>query len=361
MELRPIALADRDFILSHLADFVPDHLNRENLLLTGATGFFGKWLIQTLLAAEDRWQLGNRLTIVSRDPTRVLNELPFLKNRTEIEWCKSDIRELELPGKSFSTIIHGAAAASRDLNENRPDVMFNTLVEGNKRVLEIAETSSCRRLLFISSGAIYGAQPGSVTHVSETDRGGPDPLHPKSAYGEAKRASEFLCSIAARRAGFELKVARCFAFFGPYLPLDSHFAAGNFIGDVLKAQDLKIGGDGSALRSYLYAADLMVWLMKILISGKDQVAYNVGSGDAISIADLANTVHKVGCRFDPKRASRGCKVSIAKTVNPKAVPERYVPSIERARTELGLKVWTDLETSILKTLQWHSDQEPIRL
>ena len=348
---RAMLTEDLDLILRlSEADFC-NGLRGERILVTGGTGFFGKWLTQTLIAANDKWALNNHIALVTRDRSRALRESPWLDGRPEVSWIEADIRNLEL-SENFSTIIHGAAAASRDLNENRPDEMFNTIVDGTKAILALAEKSNCRRFLFISSGAVYGVQPADIANVDEKYSGAPDPLDAKSAYAEGKRAAEFLAATAASRAKFELKIARCYAFVGPYLPLGTHFAAGNFIGNILQGEAMKIGGDGTPLRSYLYAADLMVWLVRILVKGTSHRAYNVGSDQSVSIRELAETVHKVGLKFDAKRNSLEAPILIAKQADPNRPREQYVPSTARAQDELGLEAWTPLNESVSKTLRW---------
>jgi nucleoside-diphosphate-sugar epimerase len=347
---RAVDPKDLEFILSHLrGEF--DQLRGERVLITGATGFFGKWLTQTLLKAQDEMQLGCKFAIVSRNKERALTDSPWLKGRADVEFIESDVRHLKPEHGVFQTIIHGAAAASRDLNENQPLVMFDTILEGTRNVLRLAEKS--RRFMFISSGAVYGPQPAGMEKATESYLGAPDPLDARSAYGEAKRAAEFICASEAKQKGFELKIARCYAFIGPYLPLDIHFAAGNFLRDVLKNEPMRIGGDGTPLRSYLYAADLMIWLFKILISGQSGRAYNVGSDAAVSIHELAATIHKCGMTVRPERKSLTEPILIAKAPTPGRAPECYVPAIQRAREELGLGVFTPLDEAVLKTLRWH--------
>ena len=323
-------------------------LRGRRILLTGATGFFGKWLTQALLHADQEMQLGMKLAVVTRDQKRAEVDSPWLVGR--VEWIEGDVRTVAPTGE-FQVIIHGAAAASRDLNENRPTEMFDTILEGTRHMLEVARASDCKLFMFISSGAVYGAQVEA--QVAETAQTGPDPLDARAAYGEAKRAAEFLCSSYARTFGFELKIARCFAFVGPYLPIDLHFAAGNFIGHVLKNETIAIGGDGTPLRSYLYASDLVVWLLKILVRGESHRAYNVGSEHSVSIAELAEHTHQVGLALKPERASLRVPISIAKTKAEGRSPEKYVPSTERARKELGLKTQVDLDSAIRKTTLWH--------
>jgi nucleoside-diphosphate-sugar epimerase len=224
-------------------------------------------------------------------------------------------------------------------------VMFDTIVEGTRRALQCSIASSVNRFLLVSSGAVYGNQPAQLTHLSESFEGGPDPLNPANAYAEGKRSAEMLCSLAASPR-LVTTSARCFAFVGPYMKLDEHFAIGNFISDRLHNRPIRVRGDGSAVRSYLYASDLMVWLWTILFKGQSRRAYNVGSEEALSIATLAR---EVASALPP-----ALDVTIAATPTPCVPVHRYVPSTARAREELGLRAEVPLREAIHRTHTWFS-------
>jgi dTDP-glucose 4,6-dehydratase len=192
---------------------------------------------------------------------------------------------------------------------------------------------------------VYGKQPAAMTHIPEDYPGAPSTTDPDSAYGHAKRISEYMCAMYGRMYGFDALIARLFAFVGPLLPLDGNYAVGNFIRDALCAGPVRIGGDGTPYRSYLYAADLAIWLWAILLQGKGAHPYNVGSESDLTIAELARLV--VGA------TSPGAKIEIACKPIPGALPLRYVPSTERAQRELGLSPLIMLEQGIHRTFQWH--------
>ena len=231
-----------------------------------------------------------------------------------------DVRSFEYPARGFSHVIHAATQASAALNQQDPSTMLDTIVEGTRRVLYFSVRCGARAFLLTSSGAVYGRQPSLVSHLPESYAGTPDTMNPQSAYGEGKRMAELLCAIYAGKHGLETKIARCFAFTGPYLPLDDHFAAGNFVRDQLRGGPIQVNGDGR--RSALIRTPRNVWLERILFRGRSCRPYNVGSDEDVAIAELAATV--AGLR-------PGTAVRIAAKPVPGAPVERYVPDISRAR------------------------------
>jgi dTDP-glucose 4,6-dehydratase len=214
--------------------------------------------------------------------------------------------------------------------------------------LDFSARCGAKCFLLTSTGAVYGPQPSEVTHLAEGYTGGPDVSDPRSVRGESKRMSELLCAIQAQQHGIEVKIARCFAFVGPYLPLEAHFAIGNFIRDAMAGGPIKVNGDGTPFRSYLYAADLAIWLWTILFKGASNRPYNVGSRQGVTIAETAAAVS----RALPGKAP----VVIAQEPAPGRPAERYVPETARAEQELGLRQWVALDEAIRRTAQWHKNQ-----
>jgi nucleoside-diphosphate-sugar epimerase len=334
---------DLDHILNHTSHLW-EEVRGQNIFLTGGTGFFGCWLLESFVWANDQLDLGAKATVLSRNPEAFAAKAPHLANHPAVRLLQGDVRTFEFPAGEFPFVIHAATEASAKLNQENPLLMFETVVDGTRRTLDFARTHGTRQFLLTSSGAVYGKQPTGMTHIPEDYLGAPDPMDPDAAYGEGKRAAEMLCRLYAHQFGLETKVARCFAFVGPHSPLDAHYAIGNFIRDALQGGPIRVNGDGSPLRSYLYAADLAVWLWTIILKGQPCRPYNVGSDRSINIADLARLVSQLA---DP-----GIKVTIARKADPPQPPQRYVPSIDRARNELMLESWITLEESIQKTVRW---------
>ncbi len=332
---------DLDHVLMHTQELWSE-LRGQQLFITGGTGFFGRWILETFIHANDRLSLGASAVVLTRDPERFALKAPHLATRNDLQLLQGDVRDFDFPDGDFSHVIHAGTTSSAPVE---PLEMFDTIVQGTRHVLDFAATHHTRKFLFISSGAVYGKQPPELTHISEDYHGAPDPLDPNSAYGEGKRAAELLCTLMAKRRGFEAKIARCFAFVGPHLPLDAHFAIGNFIRDSLQGKSIEILSDGTPYRSYLYAADLTIWLWKILFQGKSCQSYNVGSDLEISISELGKLV------IETTGTEKAVIVHKQPTIDKD--PERYIPSIKKARLELQLQPYIDLSTSIQKTLNWY--------
>lgn len=341
---QPLPARDLDEVVDATAGF--DELRGARLFVTGGTGFVGTWILESFLRANDRLGLRARAVVLTRDPALARERLPQLSARPEIELLQGDVKTFALPPGTFSHIIHGATPVSVESVERHPRELFDTIAGGTARVLELASRCNARKLLLTSSGAVYGPQAPEVERIVETSVGGPDPCDPRAVYAEGKRVAELLCVLAARDGRMEAKIARCFTFVGPRLPLDAHYAVGNFIRDRLAGGPIVVRGDGTPLRSYLYASDLATWLWTILFRGRSARPYNVGSGEPISIAAMARIV---GEAFEPR-----LPVVVEREPVVGAPAARYVPAVDRAVDELGLEVRVGRTEAVARTLEWNA-------
>ena len=344
----PLA-GDLDHILEH-TQAVWNELRGARILITGGTGFFGRWLLESLAWAQDRLGTGATAVVLSRDPESFRGRMPHLANHPALSFQRGDVRGFEFPDGHFDAVVHAATDSGEKFARVGPLEMFTTIVNGTHRALEFAVQAGATRFLLTSTGAVYGRQVREVSQVPETFSGGSDCADARNCYDEAKRAAEMLCSGYFAEYGLETKIARCFAFVGPYMPMDAHFAAGNFIRDGLRGGPIRVRGDGSAVRSYLYAADLSIWLWTILVRGRAGQAYNVGSENAVSIRELAEMVAGA---FEPRPA-----VEVAGQPASGAHAVRYVPATGKARDELETQEWVGLSEGLRKTVEW-SRRQPI--
>jgi dTDP-glucose 4,6-dehydratase len=314
-------------------------LRGKSIFITGGTGFFGKWLLGGLCHADAELGLGLRLTALSRDPASFLRRHPEAADVPGLHFEQGHVADFPLGDDRdhhLDFIIHAATDTTAFTSDADEQKRSHTILEGTRHMLDFARESSAQRFLNISSGAVYGAFAGQLTGAKEDDYASAQPLTP---YGEAKRNAERLCA----ESGVDFVTARAFAFLGPYLPLDAHFAAGNFLRDALRGGPILVRGDGTALRSYLYPADLVVWLLRILLRGQRACAYNVGSDEAITTAQLARLI-AAAVQPNPE--------VVIQSVQPQGPQNIYLPDIARARTELNLDVAIPLQDAIARTLEF---------
>jgi nucleoside-diphosphate-sugar epimerase len=344
---RAALAADLDHILAH-TEGLWEELRGQRVFITGGTGFFGRWLLESFAWANEKLRLRAETVVLSRNPAAFRAKAPHLAANPSIRFQAGDVRTFEFPPGDFSRVIHAATESSTAMSDSDPLRMFDTIVIGTRRVLDFAVQARARSFLLTSSGAVYGKQPPELTHLAEDHPGAPCPLTPSSAYGEGKRVAELLCALYHRQHGVETKIARCFAFVGPWLPLDAHFAIGNFIRDALRGGPIEVKGDGTPRRSYLYAADLAVWLWTILLRGQTGRPYHVGGDQEVTIGQLANEVRDV-VRSSAEIQIRDHPLSTEPL-------QRYVPSTARARNELGLTATIPLSEAIRRTAAWYAGQ-----
>ncbi|MEI6713470.1 MAG: NAD(P)-dependent oxidoreductase [Verrucomicrobiota bacterium] len=317
----------------------------KRFFITGGTGFFGVWLLESFVHINDVLKLGMHAVVLTRDPAAFVAKVPHLASRLDLEFLEGDVRSFQFPNGVFDYVIHAATESSAKLNAENPLEMFDSIVTGTSQVLKFAGYSGVKKFLLTSSGSVYGRQPSEMTHVPEIYQGAPDPLLPGSAYGIGKRASEHICILGGRKHGFDVKIARCFSFVGPHLPLDSHYVIGNLIRDAIQGKDVDFTGDGTAYRSYLYTADLTAALWMILFNAPNGKAYNVGSKFDVTLGELVRVVRTV----------LGLPPSVQTLRAPSRTQSssRYVPDVWRGEKELGIREHTSLADAIKKTAAWY--------
>lgn len=314
-------------------------MERIKLLLTGGTGFFGKALLRRKFLQG--FTPFFEIYVLSRNPHLFLAANPEFLGHSSIIFLRGDIQHRDsLPwGQSFTHVLHAATETST-VSSLTPLQCYDQIVDGTRNTLDLAVATGARRFLLTSSGAVYGPQPSELTAIPEDWQGSPPLDEPSTAYGQAKRVAEHLCALVGEQHALETVVARCFSFVGPDLPLNVHFAIGNFIRDALMADSITVSGDGTPLRSYLDQSDLAHWLLTLLEHGRPGHAYNVGSDEVISIADLAHLVRDALAPEKPVRILGQSVLNVARN--------RYVPDISKVR-QLGLNITVPLSVSIRRT------------
>jgi dTDP-glucose 4,6-dehydratase len=353
----PLLSADLAEVLQATPNIWPQ-LRGTRLFITGGTGFFGLWLLESLAAANRELGLNAEATVLSRDPAAFARRMPHVASLENVLWVRgsavnftvgSIAAELKCRSKDlkFDAVIHLTTEADNERTLADPKAAVEVIAGSTRQALDFSKAVGARRFLFTSSGSVYGRQPQDLANVSEDWPNTADASDKNSAYaisGSAKRVAEELCVACAGEGIVEAVIARCFAFSGPGLPANGKFALGNFVDDALAGRDIVVKGDGTPVRSYLYAGDLTAWLWTLLVRGAAGRAYNVGSERAITIRETAETVQREIAPLS--------RVRILTPIVSGAPTHRYVPSTARARAELGLTERVDLQSAIRRTARW---------
>jgi dTDP-glucose 4,6-dehydratase len=320
------------------------------LFITGGTGFTGLWLLESFARANERLKLEAQAVVLTRNPEAIRQKAPHLACHPAIKFQAGDVRNFAFPEGRFTHVIHAAAERDPRQYAEHPMRMLDVMLSGTRRVLDFALQCGNPKFLLVSSEAVYGSGPARPASIAEDYPGEPDVRDPRSVFGEGKRLSEMLCLTYGQHYGIQIKIGRCFSAFGPYLPLAAYCTVGRFLMEGLQGGPIRVNGNRVETGSYLYAADLAVWLWTILVRGECGRAYNVGSEKAVTVAELAC---QIGQAFSPP--VEVC--FLPQEANPGQV-ESCVPSTMAAQERLQLRQEIDLEEAIHRTVAWMSRNNP---
>jgi dTDP-glucose 4,6-dehydratase len=312
----------------------------KTLLIIGGSGFFGKSILDCFHRGMLNYWSINKIKIMARDPHRLVKEAPSLIN-SDIELIPADISNINyLPNADY--VIHAAASSNAQNYINSPIQERVNIIAAVSNYCKLAKSFHQKaKILYVSSGAVYGKQPPDIENIDE-NYSYSDSINVeknKQDYTYAKRDSEKEI-IALGLSGLNVSIARCFAFLGPWLPLDQHFAIGNFINDGLNCRSINVQTKHKVYRSYMYADDLVEWLMTIAEkSSTSSPVYNVGSDQSILIDELAQKISTIFGQNAPMYSHESDYI------------DRYVPNIDKAKSELNLKNKYHLDDAIRLTIK----------
>ena len=308
-------------------------MKSKSLLIIGGTGFFGKSILKYLSSHNYSKIKISKIFILSRSKLKIGIYNKKLKKKFKIIKINSSILKIKnLPVVDY--VIY--AAILKNYNDDHRAV---------KKYLDIAKKYHQKsKILYISSGAIYGKQPDSITGFKENyfqfNKKINFKLGYKKEYSKIKLKNERLF-LEFGKMGGKVSIARCFSFVGEFLPRNSQYVVGNFIKNILNNQNLNIKADYQIIRSYMHEGDLVRWLLKILnYSNKNCPIFNVGSDNAISIHKLANllaTKYNLNIDFDNKKISE-------------KIFDKYVPNIQKVEKKLNLTNSYNSVDAIIKTI-----------
>ena len=313
----------------------------KTVLVTGGTGFFGIWFLTCLVKIKEKIENDLRIIIISRSPEDFALNVRDKKILTNIEILNGDIKKIELDNIKVTHLVHMATTnASETFGGEDQLSKIELLFEGTKNILKQCGPT-LEKVLFTSSGVAYGVN--NKKRISESDFSGPNTIDTGSALGIGKLTAEYLIAYFAKKYEYKYSIARCFSFAGQYLPLELHYAFGNFINDLLNNKNIHVRGDGQDIRSYLYIGDAISWLIKLLDDPNNSI-YNVGSENEVKIKDLARKI--ASCKAGVEVDIEGGGKQIDNFKRPS-----YIPNTNKLKSAYpNLNEWTELDDIIEKML-----------
>jgi nucleoside-diphosphate-sugar epimerase len=309
-------------------------------MITGGTGFVGRYLVESVLEFNSKSREKCRVLLPLRDLKKaqcMLGERLEAGDVVLVQW--HEVGSSLAQEERCDYIIHAASPSDPREYLKDPRKTIEQIVDLTQSIVDYAVSADSRRLLYISSGAVYGKVPAGLDRIPEDYPGAPDTTSPSSCYGESKRFSELLCSTS----GVDTVIARLFSFIGIYQDLQSSFAVPDFIRQAMESSVIRVHGDGTQVRGYCYASELSIMLWKLLLGRPSERVYNVGSDrfviDIKSLAQLiAEMLGSISVTVEGNE-----KISMNRVT-----ADRYVPNMDRMRSiyEPSINIKESLERTI---------------
>lgn len=333
---------DTQQILTSLSHDLPK-LRDSRIVVTGASGFVGKWITKVLMVANEQFSLNLHVLLIGGKTFSSMNR----HNTKNFAFKSIDFSTAgNFLDFGFTHAFH--ASTPSNIYSGSLDFVKTNLVALNSMdfLLKDAIRSKIRpAIIHLSSGAVY-----AKSH--DFDKQGLDENQPVRQfqedvdYARTKLQLEELINEMNTQGIIYGSNARLFAFSGPYLPLDAHFAIGNFMKNAIDGKPIQIFGNPSTIRSYLYPVDLVILLMKILIEPRISVT-NVGSKNPVTLEKVAKTVSKIFGRRDVVVSHQYSE------------PSSYFPSMFEAEKNYNFSEQVSLEDGLIRWKKWLTSQPRI--
>ena len=261
-----------------------EKLKNKTVMITGASGMVGSYMLYVLLMLNDEKHYGIKVDAVMRN----VNKLPEeIRNREDVNVVVADVTK-DIPDVGdIDYIIHAASPASPLIMQNQPveTIAANTI--GTFKTLELAKEKNAEGYLFISSREIYGQPDEGQEFFYENTYGFVDQFNPRSCYSEGKKAAETMCVCFHEEYGLNTKIARLAHTYGPGMSIYDGRVQADFLKNVYHNEDIVLKSEGTAVRTYTYIADAIAGMYRILLDSED-IVYNIGNeAGKVSIRDLA--------------------------------------------------------------------------
>lgn len=326
-------------------------IKESSILVTGATGLIGSYIVDLFLVYNNIYGANISIYAMGRSRDKLVNRFGE-STSDKLFLVEQDVtRPMKLEFK-VEYIIHAASNAYPARFNNDPVGTIMGNVQGVYQLLEYGRINNIKRLLFVSTGEVYGQSDSSKDAFEEAYSGYTNPMEVRSCYPESKRMAENLCVAYKKQYNQDCIVARLCHTYGPNVSKGDNRASVQFFSDAMNGKNVVLKSKGTKFRSYCYVADAVSGLLYVLLEGKSGEAYNVANPDIqVSIAQLASAIAE----------QKGCKVifDISESEMLEETPiEKQILSCDKIN-DLGWKAEYSLEEGIAHTysiweeMNWH--------
>jgi len=304
---------------------------KKRVVITGAAGFIGSHLSETLLAQD--------YSVVGIDNllTGDLANIAHLAGK-DFVFIKHDVTNYINVDGPVDVVLHWASPASPIDYLELPIPTLKVGALGTHKALGLAKAKGAR-FVIASTSEVYG---DPLEHPQkETYWGNVNPVGPRGVYDEAKRFAEAMTMAYHRYHGLDTKIVRIFNTYGPRMRLNDGRAVPAFMSQVLHNEDVTVFGDGSQTRSFTYITDLVDGIIRLMLSAENDPV-NIGNPVEMTIKEIAETIIRM----------TGAASRIVYKPLPTDDPKQRRPDITRARTLLGWEPKVQLEEGLIKTIDY---------
>lgn len=323
----------------------------KTVLITGGSGFLGKYFLYTLWYLNKSLRKKCKVISVDNFITGTKHDGNFLSGDSHFTFIQHDVRKKFLYDGPISHIIHAAGIASPVYYMKYPLETLEVATLGTRNMLELAREKKAKSFLFFSSSEVYGDPDPNFVPTPETYPGNVSSIGPRSCYDESKRLGETMCLVYFKLFGIPVKIVRPFNVYGPGMRLDDYRVIPSYLTSALKNLPLPVHVGGNQTRTFCYISDATSAFLKVLLSKKNGEVYNVGN-DTPEV-NMMNLARMVSDLFSPKIAIQSVKYPID---YPQEGPKRRCPDLTKIRKNLGYSPKVDLKAGLSRTLHWYKDQ-----